>query len=292
MQHRGGKRQAWPWAVARRWVPVMVMACSSIICAASATAYAQADSAPQIWEWSLGMGIQEVASRDEAGSPLAYVGTGFPLALRAQLQRPQWSSGMQASAIYYGINGGKLQAAPATEGGESHRADSVFVDLSLWAQRAVISGESLALSAGVQLGHWTFFRSYLYNPRQIGSVETWDAVVTSDARMALEYLGQRWSWRMATSLALAGRMMRPSYSIRGDERLALVESRRNVFRYGEWTSLHRLRMVQAETSVQWNLNDRWGLWAQYRVGTLVYEADVSTRAFSQRVVSGIQLRFY
>lgn len=259
--------------------------------AAPASAEQAAEIEASGWTLNLGVGVQEVISRDEMGSPLAYRGTGYPLALGAELRRSRWSAGGQASAFAFGFNGGRLAAAPAEEGSEGHRADSVFVDLSLWYQRPLVAADSWSLTVGPQIGHWTFFRSYLYNPRQIGSVETWDTAVTGDVLGQWRYVGGSWSGQVAASVSVAGRMMRPSYSIRGDDRLALVESRRQVLREGHWTTARRLRMAQAEVALERRISDRVGIWAQYRVGGLDYRDEVATRAFSQRFVTGIQWRF-
>ncbi len=251
---------------------------------------AQGYEGPQ-WELSAEMGIEEVASRDDKGSPLAYSGKGFPLVLRAEMLRLKWSGGVEAGGFAYILNGGELHSALAVDGEEGHRAESVSVNLSAWAQRNLLDSGSRRLSLGLQLSHWTFFRSYLYDPAQIGAVETWEAPITADIRLEWRRLGERLDFGVATSAALAGRILRPAHSLRGDERFRIVDSRIRVFSFGDWTAAHRLQMVQAQAVLRWRIHGRWGVNAQYRFGWMNYRNQEATRASTQRIVGGVHVRF-
>ncbi len=243
------------------------------------------------WTVTAGGGVAEVASRDEAGSPLAYSGVGYPLILRVDAVGPRWAAGGQTGLFVFGLNGGRLSADLAREGEPSHRADSLFVDLSAWIDRQVLTGSAHRLWLGAQVGHWTFFRSYLYNPAQIGSVESWEAVITADVRAGVGGDYGRLSWELAASVPLLGWMMRPSYAVRGDERVEIVESHTTVLRRGRAVTVDRLQMVQGEASVALALGQRWGLRGEYRAGRLSYTNFVQTRAFVQRGTLGVSLRF-
>lgn len=244
--------------------------------------------------WSVGVesGIQQLASRDELGSPLVYDGLGVPLVVRTDARRTDWSWGARISGLVAGFNAQDLTAPPAEDEPGGHRAEPVFFDLSSWVQWPVVRSGSLRLSAGPQLGHWTFFRSYEFHPAQIGSVEVWDAAITADLRAGLGQEFGQFDWELATSLALGGRMLRPSWAVRGDERIALVENRRRIFAYGDWTAVHRLQMVQLEAGMQWWPTDRWGISGRYRGGLLSYRgSETTTRAVSQQGTLGVQFRF-
>lgn len=268
---------AWLAAVA------VLLACQS--------ATAQDDGSTTQWEMTLGMGIEEVASRDEAGSPLAYTGVGYPLVLRVEADRKAWRAGGETGAFVFGVNGGRLATAYAEDGDPSHRADSVVVDLSAWLDREVLTIGDHRVAVGGQLSHWTFFRTYLYNPAQIGSVETWEATISADLRAGLDAQQGRWSWGGAISVPLLGWVMRPSYAVRGDERVQLVNSRRRVLTQGRLTSVHRLQMVQAEAVFGVEISPRWAIGGQYRIGRLSYTNQVQTRAFKHRGMLGISYRF-
>lgn len=285
MRHRGSKAGSSLHSRAAMWCLVVGAGLLAF------SAQAAADSGSARWTLTVGMGIEEVASRDTMGSPLTYSGVGYPGVFRADVVADRWSGGAEVGGFFFGFNGGELETAYAEEGLDGHRADSVFADASVWAQRAVAKPGSHRLSLGVQVSHWTFFRSYLYDTSQIGAVETWDATLTGDVRAEVGHRIGRFQWRAGASLAVGGRIMRPSYSVRGDERIALVESRGRVLTYGSWATINRLQMLQADAAIQWDLSERWGLVAQYRFGLMSYRADAPTRAFSQRGMAGIQFRF-
>lgn len=239
------------------------------------------------WEFGLGWGLEDVGSRDQMGSPFAYQGRGFPLVLRVEHNTPGWSVGAEGGAFSYGINGGELRAQRYD--GERHWAESVFVDVTLWTQWILARPENHRLSLGVQWSHWTFFRSYHYDPTQIGSVESWDAPLTADLRAELRRsLGRRAQISLRGSLPVIGWMMRPNWAIRGDERIALLDEPQRVVTDGEWMSWHRFAMLRAEAEVQWQMSRRWAMTAQYRFGMFSYRDDVGTQAVTQRGVLGLR----
>ncbi len=242
------------------------------------------------WDLSVMGGVENVGSRDEMGSPLAYRGRGFPGAVRTERRGPRLELGMEVGAFIYGINGGRLEAERAEV--DRHWAESVSVDLALWGQRVVATPRSHRLALGLQISHWTFYRSYHYDPTQIGSVETWDAPLTADVRADLQRsLGPDLEVRLAASVPLAGRMMRPNYAIRGDERIALIEERRRVLN-GRWMTLNRFQMIRGEAALSWRVSQRWSVTTQYRIAMFTYRDDTSTQAFSQRGLAGIRFVFF
>ena len=243
------------------------------------------------WEISVTSGVEEVASRDDKGSPLAYSGLGYPLGLQLLTERPSWSGGVQASGFAFVVNGGRLASGQATPGEEGHQADSIFVDLSVWAQLPVLRRGAHRLDVGAEISHWTFFRSYTYHAAQIGAVETWDAPVAVGGRVEWSRHGQWLDLDLGATVALVGRMMRPAHSLRGDERFRLIESRHRVFTYGRWVAPHRLRWVQGRAGMRAKVHPRWGLWAQYRIGWMDYRERESSRASSQRGLGGLYFRF-
>lgn len=237
------------------------------------------------------MGVAEVGSRDAKGSPLAYQGRAFPVGLQLQWRGDVWSGGAMGSTFFYGWNAGTLSADRPNSSTEVHNAEAVFVELAGWMQRAVVSGRSVRLSVGPQLSHWTFFRSYEYHPAQIGGVETWEATVSADARAELELRRGRFGAQLSANVAAVGRMMRPGHSIRGDERLALIEDRRRILSYGSWATAARLQMIHLDVGVRLDVSTRLALVAKYRAGVLNFRHELPTRAFRQQGLGGIALRF-
>lgn len=279
------------WRRGLFWVGSIV-ALAMLLPASSAVAESEADDG-ELPRWSLAAatGVQELASRDEMGSPLMYGGVGFPAVLQLQRRGPKWTAGGQMSAQIGGLNGGQLEAGPAEEGRPGHRADGVSVDLSVWMQRLLADPGDHRVSVGGGIGHWTFFRSYLYDPAQIGSVESWDASVTADLRIHLERRIGRLSWHLGTNLALAGRMMRPSHSLRGDEQLAMARDYTRVLREGNWATIGQLQKLEADAGILWDVTSRWGAGVDYRARYLSYRGERPTRAFAQRLVVGAEFRF-
>lgn len=243
------------------------------------------------WSLGAGAGIQEVASHDELGSPLVYAGVNAPMLLWLDARAQSWSAGARVDGVVSGVNGGPLTTRYAVQGAEGQRADTVFVDLSGWVQWAVATPGQLRVSVGPQLGHWTFFRSYNYHPSQIGSVETWDSTITADLRVQLDQKFERWGWSVAGSAAAAGRILRPAYAVRGDERLGLANRPWQVFTHGRWAAVGRLQMVQAEAVLQAQLTRRLGVVGRYRTGFLSHGGELTSRAFRQQLTAGVQLVF-
>ena len=296
MQHRGVHRCRWARsATGTAWVVSFVAAVAVLLWSAPGFAgEASAEvSGTSGWSLSAGAGVQELASYDEMGSPLVYHGWGVPLMLRADLRRQGWSAGGRIDAMVSGFNAPHLSASPTGTGGDTEdpTARAVFGDLSGWIQWPVASLAQHQISVGVGLGHWTFVRSYAYHPAQIGGVETWDAVVSADLRGGIKRQFDNWSWSVAASMSLGARMLRPSHSMRGDERIGLVDQPLRVLTYGGWATVNRLQMMQAEGALGWQLNSRWSLNGEYRVGYLSYRDDLTTRAFRQQVLVGATLHF-
>ncbi len=262
----------------------------SAFVAAPTTVAAQTPSSTE-WEVTVGGGVEEVASRDEAGSPLAYYGMGYPVGLRVDARGQRWAGGARTGLFFFGFNGGRLAADMATDGEPSHRADSVFVDLAGWLDRQVLELGGHRLAVGGQLSHWTFFRSYLYNPAQIGSVEAWDATISADVRASIDGHTGAMFWGLSAAVPVAGWVIRPSYAVRGDERVDLVDSNTKVVTHGRLTTVHRLQMFQTEATLGLRLGQRWSLQANYRLGRLSYTNELQTRAFSQRAMLGVGFRF-
>ncbi len=251
----------------------------------------QIDSDSPSVELILGVGLAQLGSRDAKGSPLAYRGSGVPPVLRGRWMGQRWSAGVGASTLVTGFNASPLRADRAQGADDIHRADPVFVDLAIWAQRIQVSSAPFEIAVGAQLSHWTFFRSYEYNPSQIGGVETWDGTLTADGRAQMSVAHGRWAGHVSGSFALAGRMMRPSHSIRGDERLALIRERRRIWTSGQWATLARLQKLQVDAQVRFDFTTRMGAVAGYRLGLMSFHDDQPTRAFYQQGMVGLALSF-
>lgn len=244
------------------------------------------------WSVATAVGVQEVASRDELGSPLGYHGWNAPLVIRVDAHTQRWSAGGRLDGVVAGVNAPDMRTNLAGDSEVGHRASPIFADLSGWLLWPVAEPGDHRLSAGVGLGHWTFFRTYAYDPAQIGSVETWEAVLSADLRARLERTYDRWRWSVGTAFSLGARVFRPSHALRGDERIILVDRHLQVLTYGGWASLNRLQMMQVDGGVEWQLNPRWSLIGHYRVGYLSYRNELSTRAFRQQWTVGTRFNFH
>lgn len=240
------------------------------------------------WTFGAGAGVQEVASRDFRGAPFAYRGWGYPLDLRFEGVGSRWSATVELGGFASAVNGGELSVESA-EGINYAHARTAFVDLGVRLLRAVAIPGQHRLSGGLQLSHWTFYRSYEYDPRQIGSVETWDALVTLDVRGELRRQIGNWQWGVGAGTAVAGRVMRPSYALRGDERIALIEHPGRIFAYGRWATINQLQLLRADAAVSRSIGDRWAVRADYRFGWMAHRDD--SRAFTQRLSVGAEFRW-
>jgi hypothetical protein len=254
-------------------------------------AESEAEDGSSSLELTLGVGRAAVGSRDQKGSPLAYRGTGIPPVIKGRWLAENWSAGFGVSALVTGFNAAPLRADRAQGADELHRADPVFVDFSIWGQHLMATPEPFQIALGAQLSHWTFFRSYEYNPSQIGGVETWDATLTADARAQLSFTHGRWEAHTGASFALAGRMMRPSHAIRGDERLQLIQERRRIWSSGQWATVARFQKMQIDAQVRFDFNSRVGAVAGYRLGMMSFHDDQATRAYHQQGMAGVVIRF-
>lgn len=294
MQHRGDGGHPCVSATAdHRW-RLVVVAVAAVVLAGWWTSPVYAgtvESAPSAQGWSLSatVGVQELASRDEAGSPLAYHGWGVPLGLQAAYRAEGWSTGGRLETVVSGFNAGQL--TPQSPDADHAYADAVFADISWWVQWPVASPSNLQLSVGPALSHWTFVRIYNYHPGQIGSVETWDSAVTADLQIQIGQQFDRLRWSAGSSVAVAGRMMRPAHSLRGDDRLVLIDEPTRVLTDGQWAALHRLQLLQADAQIGWQLSPRWEINGNYRVGYLSYYSDRPTRAFRQQFAVGARFHF-
>ncbi len=233
-------------------------------------------------------GVEATGSRDEMGSPRVYRGMGVPLVVAGALSRGPWQWGLEAGGFGTGFNGGPLQARG---GGEDHGvAEQIFVDGSLWGTRRVWQGRRLGVDAGARLSHWTFFRSYSYHSSQIGAVETWESPTTIDGlgRVRVSPIS-RVHLQAELSVPLMGRVLRPNYAVRGDERMALVERRTRVLSSGRWATWPTLQMVQARGAVHLETVGPLMVVAEWRVGGLALNGEVPTRATAQRLVVGVRL---
>jgi hypothetical protein len=240
------------------------------------------------WTVEAGTGVEAVDSRDELGSPMAYRGHGVPLVVGVMREAPRWHLRAQAGGFGTGVNGGRLRTA---NGSEDHQvARSVFVDVSVQATRTMTGDARQRIGLGARISHWTFFRSYQYHPNQIGAVETWDAPVTLDA------VGEISVWPLtrlqlhgAFALPVVGRVIRPHYAVRGDERIDLVDGQGELFGTGIWATWPTLQMLQAHLGARLQLHPRWVLSVEGRAGAFALNGTVPTRAVARRFVVGIGL---
>ncbi|RAL25207.1 hypothetical protein DL240_03075 [Lujinxingia litoralis] len=231
-------------------------------------------------------GAEAVGNRDDTGSPMAYRGMGYPLQLRWGRTARRWSRQIALAGFSQGINGGRLHSA--MDDGQGHWARSSFVDASFQWRFVLLDQSSRRLELGPRLSHWTMYRSYQYDPSQIGSVEVWDAVITLDASAALRQRFGGWGeLRLGLTLPVGGYVMRPSYAVRGDERVRLVMERWRAVTDGRFASWGTLQMVQAQAEMWIHLGKRLGLVTAYRGGAMSYELPLNTRTYAHRVSLGL-----
>lgn len=242
------------------------------------------------WQVMSRGGVEEVSSRDEFGSPLLYQGVGFPLILSLGYSGDLWAVSFEGGGFYTGVNGRPLKSAQASS--EGHWASGVAVDLALQIDRAVIVRDRSRVRLGGRINHWTLYRSYRYGPTQIGAVETWDGPVTLDLVVGLERdLSQRFELRLFGAVALGGWVIRPHYSIRGDERMDIIKNRLLVVTEGDLATVNRLQMVTGHGELRWRLSAHLTMVGQYRVSFFDFQGAMRTRAFRQGVTVGLSLSF-
>ncbi|MFU8806779.1 MAG: hypothetical protein ACNA8W_23435 [Bradymonadaceae bacterium] len=209
-----------------------------------------------------GVGMEYLGSRDDIGSPMRYEGYAYPLRLAYSRANARGFHGVEASFSHFGFNSGHLKAAMAE--GENHQAEPTMARLSYGYWRHLHRGGRLDLFAGAALNTLVFFRSYQYDVNQIGSVETWDGLGSLDvsARLGLK-LTDRQRLHGRVSLPLAGYVLRPSYSVRGDERLQLIREQWRVITDGQWASWGRMQRIEAGLGYGVDITQSFGLGAAY-----------------------------
>ena len=242
--------------------------------------------APHQWSLTLGMGVEHIQSRDLLGSPRRYEGQGFPLTLEGRWHRSSTEWYLGASGYGSGVNGGNL-SGPVDSG--LGTAQSAVVDIRLGGLYRWPVHRRLQVIGGGQLRQWTFFRSYTYHPAQIGSVETWEATLSADLRAGLRGGWTHLGWELRGGLALAGRGMRPSHALRGDQRLRLVEQRRRILSYGQWMSLRSLQMWDLELRIDVPVDGNWSLEAGGYLRGVGVDDGRQTRAYQRGVQLGTRL---
>ena len=240
------------------------------------------------WRVSLGTGVGSLASRDEMGSPFLYRGASHPIwgAVRRSGENWQWGTDWRVAAT--GWNAGWLEAAISD--GSRHRAEVVSVEGSIYGQREVARHRGHQLYLGGEVHHWTFFRSYHYDENQIGAVEVWEAPVSLNARAALVRRLGEWDLSMSALVPLGGRILRPNYAIRGDERIDMVERRQRILSHGSWSSWNRFQMLRGRLALSWQ-RERLGLRAEASVGWLRYQGEWETRAGQTQGLFGAEFVF-
>ena len=237
---------------------------------------------------TLGTGMESLASRDQMGSPFLYRGGGHPVWVAAHRQGGHWRWGMDWRGSVSGWNAAWMEAAISD--GKRHRAEAVSVEGSLYLQGLVASEGGHQLFLGGELSNWTFFRSYHYDEHQIGAVEIWEAPVVLNARAEMVRRLGAWELSVAALVPVGGRMLRPNYAIRGDERIEMVERRLQILRYGSWASWNRLQMLRGIAGMGWR-RERLGLRLEASAGWLRYQGDWETRAGRVQALFGAEIHF-
>lgn len=235
-------------------------------------------------------GIEQMGNRDATGSPLAYRGQAYPLMLRWGRSAPRWSRALELGGFTPGLNGGRLSSA--IDDGQGHWANASFVDASFQWRFALLNRGGRRLELGPRLSHWTMYRSYQYDPAQIGSVEVWEAFVSLDASAGLrQALGGWGELHLGINVPLGGYVMRPSYAVRGDERVRLVQERWRALTDGRFASWGSFRMVQTRAELWWKPGTYLGVVAAYRGGAFSYDLPLDTRTYSHRFSLGVGLLY-
>lgn len=210
-----------------------------------------------------GGGVEYLGSRDDGGSPLRYEGYAYPIALGYERSRAKSFMRLDGAFSHAGFNSGLLRARIAH--GDRHQVEPTVVRLSYGYWRTLAQSSRWSMLLGGALNSLTFFRRYQYDPHQIGTVELWDGVNSLDVsalfRLRLSP-GQVMHTRLA--LPLGGYFVRPSYSVRGDERLHMVREQWRVVTDGHWATWNRMQRVQAEIGYELEVTKRLGLGVDYQ----------------------------
>ncbi|RDV39467.1 hypothetical protein DV096_02535 [Bradymonadaceae bacterium TMQ3] len=235
-------------------------------------------------------GVERMGNRDATGSPLAYRGQAYPLILRWGRSTPRWSRTLELGGFTPGFNGGRLSSA--IDDGQGHWANASFVDASFQWRFALLNRGKRRLEIGPRLSHWTMYRSYQYDPAQIGSVEVWEAFVSLDASAGLrQSLGNWGELHLGVNVPLGGYLMRPSYAVRGDERVRLVQERWRAVTDGRFASWGSFRMVQTRAEIWWMPGTYLAVVGAYRGGAFSYDLPLDTRTYSHRFSLGLGLLY-
>ncbi|TXD39457.1 hypothetical protein FRC98_03410 [Lujinxingia vulgaris] len=250
----------------------------------------QAPGAESRGEVLIFSGVERLGNRDATGSPLAYRGQAYPLILRWGRTASRWSRALELGGFTPGFNGGRLSSA--IDDGQGHWANASFVDASFQWRFALLNRGGRRLELGPRLSHWTMYRSYQYDPAQIGSVEVWDAFVSLDASAGFrQTLGGWGELHLGINVPLGGYVMRPSYAVRGDERVRLVQERWRALTDGRFESWGSFRMVQTRAELWWKPGKYLGVVGAYRGGAFSYELPLDTRTYSHRFSLGVGLLY-
>lgn len=242
------------------------------------------------WHLMIGAGLEGMSSRDELGSPMLYRGVGFPLQFGVKYERSLWAVRFEGGGFYSGFNGRRLESARADA--DSHWADGVAVDLLLQVDRVLVDEGGHILRVGGRINHWTLYRSYQYAPHQIGAVESWDGPVTLELVAGLHRpLFSGVEVGLWAAVPVGGWVVRPHYSVRGDERMDFVDNRLRVVTEGSWATWTRLQMLMAQAELRWDLSPRVALIGRYTVGLFSFRQDTTTRALRRRGSLGVSLSF-
>jgi hypothetical protein len=235
-------------------------------------------------------GVEYLGSRDDAGSPMRYTGYGYPIGLAYEQSRERSLAKLGGAFSHAGFNSGLLTAGIAQE--QFHQAEPTLVRLSYGYWRKVGSGLRLQSLAGGELNSIVFFRSYQYDPHQIGTVELYDAITSLDLSARLFFdLSPRQRLMGRVALPLGGYVVRPSYAVRGDERLQVVREQWRIVTDGYWASWGELQRAQIELGYRLTLNDRLELDASYHVEAYRVRQPFVSRGLLARYSLGVSMTF-
>ncbi len=241
--------------------------------------------------FTVGAGLEYLGSRDDIGSPLRYEGMGFPLRLAYSGQAHlNHFHEFNAAFSFTGFNASHLRAAIADE--QSHIAETAFVNVAYGQFFRLSSTRIGRLFLGPQLRSLVFFRSYQYEPNQIGSVEVWDAVTSLDLAARLRHrIGRHHHFDLGIGLPLLAYVLRPGYAVRGDERVRMVYHRLEVFTSGRFATWNTLQMVNTTLQYGFQFAANWRVDATHNFSLFHYSEPLTTRGMNHRLTVGVSFLF-
>lgn len=242
-----------------------------------------------VWQGRAGTAVEYRASRDDLGSPMLYEGWSVPLVLGFSGQWGPHVHEARASLAHVGLNAGMLRTS--LDKLDNHQASPTILGWSYGYGRSIWGDQHLALRpgggqrvvAGLDTQGLVFFRNYRYSPDQIGHVEVWDAFLTLGAHARFERRRGPHHWQAGLSLPLVAYVMRPSYGVRGDGRLEMVDNPMHAVTSGQWATWPTFRQLEAHAGYTVSLGEYLRVGGDYRLQMYRYAHPMVTRGLSHAV---------